>query len=329
MRAGVCICRIIFLTGASNNYKDSFPFVLSFASFCVLHHFRRYCLVAQKPRTPPETSETKKMFVYLQSASNIAHSAESLDRRPAIPSILRAAPLHEGCHPPPPELQDAPHATARKQPFLHTCSRPTRAETHDFINDLHFGPAWYLVETEAPLFGPSPALPQPQPLKLAVQVLCLPRCPCPGDRHCNPWAPPVASGGGARPWATRSSPRGLVGTPTTPLCKHDTHHVPSPKPLQVVAVHGVRAIGSPSGLTERGEGCGSAHGLGGFHAHNPSIPLHGQQDSGSYRGAVGLITASVLLLHRALCFGACGVPSRAALSVTGIINYPRAPLPFS
>ena len=33
VRAGVCICRIIFLTGASNNHNDSFPFVLSSASF--------------------------------------------------------------------------------------------------------------------------------------------------------------------------------------------------------------------------------------------------------------------------------------------------------
>ena len=41
MRAGVCICRIMFLTGASNNHHDSFPFVLSFASFCALHHSRR------------------------------------------------------------------------------------------------------------------------------------------------------------------------------------------------------------------------------------------------------------------------------------------------
>ena len=38
--AGVCICGIIFLTGASNNHNDSFPFVLSF-SFCTLHRFRR------------------------------------------------------------------------------------------------------------------------------------------------------------------------------------------------------------------------------------------------------------------------------------------------
>ena len=36
MCAGVCIRRIIFLTGASNNHNDSFPFVLSFASFCAL-----------------------------------------------------------------------------------------------------------------------------------------------------------------------------------------------------------------------------------------------------------------------------------------------------
>ena len=41
LSAGVRICRIIFLTGASNNHNGSFPFVLSFASFCTLHHFRR------------------------------------------------------------------------------------------------------------------------------------------------------------------------------------------------------------------------------------------------------------------------------------------------
>ena len=41
MRAGVCVCRIIFLTGASNNHNDSFPFVLDFSSFCALHRFRR------------------------------------------------------------------------------------------------------------------------------------------------------------------------------------------------------------------------------------------------------------------------------------------------
>ena len=29
------------MTGASNNQKDSFPFFLSFTSFCALHHFRR------------------------------------------------------------------------------------------------------------------------------------------------------------------------------------------------------------------------------------------------------------------------------------------------
>ena len=40
-RAGVCICRIIFLTGASNNHNDSFPFFLSLFSFCALHRFRR------------------------------------------------------------------------------------------------------------------------------------------------------------------------------------------------------------------------------------------------------------------------------------------------
>ena len=40
-RADVCICRIIFLTGASNNHNDSFPFVISFASLCDLHQFRR------------------------------------------------------------------------------------------------------------------------------------------------------------------------------------------------------------------------------------------------------------------------------------------------
>ena len=41
MRAGVRICRIIFLTGASNNHNNSFPFVLSISSFCALHQFRR------------------------------------------------------------------------------------------------------------------------------------------------------------------------------------------------------------------------------------------------------------------------------------------------
>ena len=41
MCAAVCICRMIFLAGASNNHNDSFPFVLSFSSFCALHHFRR------------------------------------------------------------------------------------------------------------------------------------------------------------------------------------------------------------------------------------------------------------------------------------------------
>ena len=37
-RSGVCICRIIFLTGASNNHNESFPFpfFLSFPSFCAL-----------------------------------------------------------------------------------------------------------------------------------------------------------------------------------------------------------------------------------------------------------------------------------------------------
>ena len=37
----MCICRIVFLTGASNNGNDSFPFFLSFFSFCALHRFRR------------------------------------------------------------------------------------------------------------------------------------------------------------------------------------------------------------------------------------------------------------------------------------------------
>ena len=41
MRAEVCICRIIFLTGASNKHHKSFPFVLSFSSFCALHRFRQ------------------------------------------------------------------------------------------------------------------------------------------------------------------------------------------------------------------------------------------------------------------------------------------------
>ena len=37
----MCICRILFLTGASKNHNHSFPFVLSFSSFCALHCFRR------------------------------------------------------------------------------------------------------------------------------------------------------------------------------------------------------------------------------------------------------------------------------------------------
>ena len=37
----MCICRIIFPTGASHNHNDSFPFFLSFSSFCALHRFRR------------------------------------------------------------------------------------------------------------------------------------------------------------------------------------------------------------------------------------------------------------------------------------------------
>ena len=37
----MCICRIIFLTGASNNHNDSFPCFLSLSSFCTLHRFRR------------------------------------------------------------------------------------------------------------------------------------------------------------------------------------------------------------------------------------------------------------------------------------------------
>ena len=37
----MCICRIIFLTEASNNHNDSFPFFLSLFSFCALHRFRR------------------------------------------------------------------------------------------------------------------------------------------------------------------------------------------------------------------------------------------------------------------------------------------------
>ena len=36
----MCICRIIFLTGASNKHNDSFPFFLSLF-FCALHRFRR------------------------------------------------------------------------------------------------------------------------------------------------------------------------------------------------------------------------------------------------------------------------------------------------
>ena len=35
------VCRILFLTGASNNHNDSFPFFLSLSSFCALHRFRR------------------------------------------------------------------------------------------------------------------------------------------------------------------------------------------------------------------------------------------------------------------------------------------------
>ena len=37
----MCICKIIFLTGASNNHNDSLPFFLSLFSFCALHRFRR------------------------------------------------------------------------------------------------------------------------------------------------------------------------------------------------------------------------------------------------------------------------------------------------
>ena len=40
VRAGVCICRINFLTRASNNHNDSVLFFLSFSSFCALHRFR-------------------------------------------------------------------------------------------------------------------------------------------------------------------------------------------------------------------------------------------------------------------------------------------------
>ena len=36
----MCICRIIFLKGASNNHNDSFPVFLSLF-FCALHRFRR------------------------------------------------------------------------------------------------------------------------------------------------------------------------------------------------------------------------------------------------------------------------------------------------
>ena len=45
----MCICGITFLTGASNNHNDSFPFVLSFASFCALHHFWRAWFAALLP----------------------------------------------------------------------------------------------------------------------------------------------------------------------------------------------------------------------------------------------------------------------------------------
>ena len=37
----MCICWIIFLTGAFNNHNDSFPYFLSFFSFYALHRFRR------------------------------------------------------------------------------------------------------------------------------------------------------------------------------------------------------------------------------------------------------------------------------------------------
>ena len=33
----MCICRIIFLTGASNNHNDYFLFFLSLFPFCALH----------------------------------------------------------------------------------------------------------------------------------------------------------------------------------------------------------------------------------------------------------------------------------------------------
>ena len=37
----MCICRIIFLTGASNIHNDSFPFFLSLFSFYAPHRFQR------------------------------------------------------------------------------------------------------------------------------------------------------------------------------------------------------------------------------------------------------------------------------------------------
>ena len=40
-RWGVHLHLIIFLTGASNNHNDSFPFFLSLFSFCALHRFWR------------------------------------------------------------------------------------------------------------------------------------------------------------------------------------------------------------------------------------------------------------------------------------------------
>ena len=65
---GVCICGIMFLTGASDTHNDSFPLVLSFSSFCALHHFRR-------PRSA--------LFCYLLLVVPVP-----------LPSFLRALPIH-------------------------------------------------------------------------------------------------------------------------------------------------------------------------------------------------------------------------------------------
>ena len=62
----MCICRIIFPTGASNNHNDSFPFVLAFASFSALHHFWRAWFAALLPPLVfpfPPVSSGLSMFV--------------------------------------------------------------------------------------------------------------------------------------------------------------------------------------------------------------------------------------------------------------------------